>query len=137
MDIIYELIYRLHKDTSRLLTYYELQKEPKESTITILTENFSGGRGGEEMPPKYADGTTRKIRKSGLLQYSFYYNGKQYPVYGYSQKEVYANRFIKEIELATAKTPQKEKPITQKKEIDITYKEWAEIWLKEKNPNAN
>lgn len=111
----------------------------RDSTIRVLTDDFSGGtKGGEEMPPRYADGTTRQIRKSGLLQHRFYYEGKQYQVYGYSPKEVHENRFRKEIELATGVTNIKEKikPIIEQKEIVLTYKKWSDIWLIEKKPEC-
>lgn len=131
MDILYNLIMQVALDSTRLLRYYE-HMQIKESTIKILTDDFSGGdKGGEkQMPPKYADGSFRKRNKSGLIEYRFMCDGKQVPVYGYSERECHQRRYEYE------RTPQikaiEDKPI----ETPLKYKKWIEQWLKEKKPDC-
>lgn len=91
--------------------------------------------GGEQkMPLRYDDGSFRVIRKSGLLQYRFIYNGKQVGVYGYTKQECWEKR----VRYSPAKAAAKKIKNSKKEKSIETYKEWAEKWLEAyKRPNIS
>lgn len=70
------------------------------------------------MPPKYQDGTFKRRRQSGLIEYRFMYDNKQKSVYGHSEQEC----FNKRTELITGKV--KNNNLKQQQ----TFGDWLEKW---------
>jgi integrase len=75
------------KSSSALLLYKQLNKTDNGSCIIRVLDNdiihndFTGGRkGGEIVPPKYADGSFRQLKY--CLEYKFMHLGKRISVYG-------------------------------------------------------
>lgn len=118
MDILYNLIMQVALDSTRLLRYYE-HMQIKESTIKILTDDFSGGKGGDEVPPKYADGSFR-IRPNGILEYRFMHLDKQMSVYGKTKDVCYQKR----TDIIAGKAKTKNSPVA------YTYADWINKWFK-------
>lgn len=117
MDILYNLIMQVALDSTRLLRYYE-HMQIKESTIKILTDDFSGGKGGDEVPPQYKDGSFR-IRPNGIFEYRFMHLDKQISVYGKTKDVCYQKR--------TDIIAGKKKVI--KNSVTFTYAEWLKKWF--------
>ena len=73
------------KSSSALLLYKQLNKTDKGSCIIKVLDNdilddITGGKGGEQVPPKYADGTFRQLKY--CLEYKFMHLDKRISVYG-------------------------------------------------------
>lgn len=139
LDIMKVGLLQIANELQQLIALCDAQKRSEsesESTIKVLLDDyisFSGGKkGGEDMPPRYADGSLREIGKSGLLQYRFMSDGKQVSVYGYTEKECFRKRYEYDRTPRTGKEPEYIPAPPMPTRSATTYKKWTELWLKEK-----
>lgn len=87
----------IDKSSSALLLYKQLNKTDNGSCIIrvldndILHNDFTGGKGGEEVPPKYADGSFRQLKY--CLEYKFMHlDNKRHSVYGKTKEICWEKR---------------------------------------------
>lgn len=114
-DFVRGLVHSNVSNLILLLGYLEAYA-PDEGYTISFGDNLEAAKGGEKVPPKYADGSFRK-RKNGLLEYRFMHLDNQISVYGKSEDAC----FDKRTAIVSGKTKSKKK-ITK-------YSEWLENWF--------
>jgi integrase len=105
-------------EISRILAEFK-QTLPKhlDNLINQKHTDSKAATGGENMPPKYSDGTFR-LRKSGIYEYRFMHLDKQISVYGKSKEECFNRR----TDIIAGKTKNKALRV-------YTFGEWLLKWF--------